>query len=288
MGDPQAEDGIDPACRGCYARAHAENPFWWGGQTMFPVWVHDARRRFFDEKHYLEPLKWNRAAEKSRKPEHVFCMSMGDWAEGRPDQHPYLDKYLFPIIEETQWLIWLLLTKRPQIAGKIVPERWQRDGWPKNAWPSVSAVTQQWWDIRLPHLLTIRALRHFVSAEPLMERIDMRLTEKVMECQQCQGKGLRNEKPCRVCLDSAAGQAYFSRPSWIIVGGQSGTQARPMHPDWPRAIRDQCVAVGVPFFFTQWGDWAPNQCNGISNQAGMVRIGKKALAECFMVALGIK
>jgi protein gp37 len=168
----------------------------------------------------------------------------------------------------------LLLTKRPQSARKIVPERWQRDGWPKNAWPGVSAVTQQWWDIRLPHLLTIRALRHFVSAEPLMERIAMRLTEKVMECPQCQGTGLRNEKPCRVRLDSAAGQ-YFSRPSWIIVGGQSDTQARPMHPDWPRAIRDQSVAVGVPFFFKQWGEWAPNQCDGISNQAGMVRIGKK-------------
>lgn len=45
---------------------------------------------------------------------------------------------------------------------------------------------------------------------------------------------------------------------WIIVGGESGTDARPMHPDWARSIRDQCADCGVPFFFKQWGEWAPN------------------------------
>lgn len=44
---------------------------------------------------------------------------------------------------------------------------------------------------------------------------------------------------------------------WVVAGGESGPGARPMHPDWPRALRDQCAAAGVPFFFKQWGDWAP-------------------------------
>lgn len=46
-------------------------------------------------------------------------------------------------------------------------------------------------------------------------------------------------------------------PDWVICGGESGPGARPMHPDWARGLRDQCVEAGVPFFFKQWGEWAP-------------------------------
>jgi protein gp37 len=44
---------------------------------------------------------------------------------------------------------------------------------------------------------------------------------------------------------------------WVIVGGESGPNARPMHPDWARSLKDQCKAAGVPFLFKQWGEWAP-------------------------------
>jgi protein gp37 len=44
---------------------------------------------------------------------------------------------------------------------------------------------------------------------------------------------------------------------WVIVGGESGSHARPMHPDWARSLRDQCAAAGVPFLFKQWGEWLP-------------------------------
>jgi protein gp37 len=54
----------------------------------------------------------------------------------------------------------------------------------------------------------------------------------------------------------------YGRIHWVIVGGESGTNARPMHPDWVRSIRDQCVAAGVPFFFKQWGEWTPDTPNG--------------------------
>lgn len=223
VGDPHAENCIDPACEGCYARVRAENPFWWGRTTMFPVWGQDVGRRFFREEHYLEPLKWNAAAEKAGKPARVFCMSMGDWAEGRPDQRPFLDRHLYPLIPATPWLIWLLLTKRPKIARHIVPQEWQRHGWPKNAWPGTTAVTQKWWDLRVPQLMEIPAERQFVSVEPQAERIDMR--------------GLR--------------------PSWVINGGKSGAKAPPMHPALPRSLRDQAVAAGLSYHFKQWGEWAP-------------------------------
>ena len=50
----------------------------------------------------------------------------------------------------------------------------------------------------------------------------------------------------------------FPSLDWVITGGESGPDARPMHPDWTRYLRDQCAAAGVPFFFKQWGEWSPD------------------------------
>jgi protein gp37 len=264
--------GGDPACDGCYAKARAENPYWWGAQTMFPIWGADAERRYFSGAHYEDPLRWNRRAEQAGKPARVFCMSMGDWAEGRPKQREFLEKHLFPLIPQTPWLIWLLLTKHPTAAAKIVPDSWQRHGWPKNAWPGVTAVTQQWWDIRVPQLMKIPAQQHFVSAEPLFERIDMRPQSPgvhpprrpyMMACPRCNGTMSEpvagGGKPCGLCFDSPAAQGWFDLPSWVIVGGKTGRQddTTPMHPDHARALRDQCGEAGIPFFFKQWGTWHP-------------------------------
>jgi len=61
-------------------------------------------------------------------------------------------------------------------------------------------------------------------------------------CPEC-GHTMVYQHPDTVCLD------------WVIVGGESGDGARPMHPDWARSLRDQCATAGVPFFFKQWGEW---------------------------------
>lgn len=248
--------GGDPACELCYAEDRAENPYWWGAETAFPIWGAETPRRFFGEAHYRDPLRWNRRARKRGAPARVFCMSMGDWAEGRPDQRAYLEKHLFPVIEETPWLTWLLLTKRPTIAASIVPESWRRNGWPRNAWPGVSAVTQQWWDLRLPQLMRIPASRHFVSCEPLVGTIDMRLrpirnAPATMFCPVCRGAAGQ----CPAC--DAFG--YVPAPAWVICGGMSGAREKvtPMHPAHARGLRDQCIAGRIPFFFKQWGSWLP-------------------------------
>lgn len=60
---------------------------------------------------------------------------------------------------------------------------------------------------------------------------------------------------------------------WVVAGGESGPRARPMHPDWARALRDRCQAADVPFFFKQWGEWEPTKWRGI----GYERIGRKSL-----------
>ena len=115
-----------------------------------------------------------------------------------------------------------------------------------NVWLGVSAERQQEADERIPDLLATPAAVRFVSAEPLLGPIDFTSLPSI--------SGIGRH------LDalSNAGCEHADIPSkldWIIVGGESGPNARPMHPDWARAIRDQCAAAGVPFFFKQWGEW---------------------------------
>lgn len=104
--------------------------------------------------------------------------------------------------------------------------------WPlPNVWLGVSAENQQWADLRIPALLDTPAAVRFVSAEPLLGPIDLMSV------------------PPRVGGVPAI--------DWVIVGGESGHGARPMHPDWARSLRDQCTGAGVAFLFKQWGEWVP-------------------------------
>ncbi|MBN7468640.1 phage Gp37/Gp68 family protein [Mycobacteroides abscessus] len=109
------------------------------------------------------------------------------------------------------------------------------DWWPlPNVWLGVSAEDQKRADLRIPALLDTPAAVRFVSAEPLLGPIDL------------------HGDPI------AKGSVFWiGHLDWVIVGGESGPGARPMHPDWARSMRDQCVAAGVPFLFKQWGEWSP-------------------------------
>jgi hypothetical protein len=88
-------------------------------------------------------------------------------------------------------------------------------------------------------LLSIPAAVRFVSVEPMLGPIEM---------SRQQGSWLGPATQSRGMHDGI---------DWVICGGESGPGARPMHPAWARALRDQCQAAGVPFFFKQWGEWAP-------------------------------
>lgn len=154
------------------------------------------------------------------------------------------------------------------------------DRWPlPNVWLGVSAEDQQRADERIPDLLATPAAIRFVSAEPLLAPIDFEpwlnwkdlgaeVDGKSWGCQGCddgcpscpQGKAHYHveEGP----WDEAEGHPEWVTATrvtldWIIVGGESGREARPMHPDWARQIRDQCAAAGTAFFFKQWGEWVP-------------------------------
>jgi protein gp37 len=143
--------------------------------------------------------------------------------------------------------------ERLQRGVSVLPDSRRADGtyaWPlSNVWLGVSVENQQWADIRIPALLGTPAAVRFLSCEPLLGPVDIaRYIDPERECN------------CHVPAMDGAGQhsaacRCLTQPeiSWVIVGGESGKGARPMHPDWARSLRDQCTTAGIPFHFKQWG-----------------------------------
>jgi protein gp37 len=124
-----------------------------------------------------------------------------------------------------------------------------------NVWLGVSTERQQEADERIPLLLQTPAAIRFVSAEPLLAPID--LSTPFASGRPYLGLPIHQNPH-----DESWHQYGRSIPhlDWVIAGGESGPNARPMHPDWARLLRDQCAAAGVNYFFKQWGEWAPGEC----------------------------
>jgi len=207
---------VSPACDNCYAEA-------WARRTGHAVWGAKTDRRFLSEFYWKQPHSWNRQAKKRRGRSRVFCASMADVFEWRADLTPWRTK-LWTLIEETPHLDWLLLTKRPHLAQRLVP--WG-DSWPENVWLGATVESQRFADKRMHHLIDVPAKVRFVSCEPLRSSIDL---EPYLASEE---------------LD------------WVIAGGESGALARASEPNWYRELRDQCVSYSVAFHFKQWGEWAP-------------------------------
>jgi len=127
--------------------------------------------------------------------------------------------------------------------------------WPlPNVWAGVSIEDQQTADARITHLLATPAAVRWVSAEPLLGVVDLTDIGTVAVY------GNYNALTGRFIgygNDTEVSGYAFRRLDWVVCGGESGPNARPMHPDWARSLRDQCAAAGVPFMFKQWGEWCP-------------------------------
>lgn len=216
---------VSPGCEHCYAEAFAK-------RTGNDVWGKNADRRFFGDKHWSEPLRWNAKAERDGVRRRVFCASMADVFEDRPELAEHRAR-LFDTITATPWLDWQLLTKRPEnvlrlVDGWIVdPER--PDDWPANVWIGTTVEDQQRMHERVGHLSAIPNHCRFLSCEPLLGPVDLSVWLR----------GLRGVI------------------QWVIVGGESGPKHRPLNLDWARELRDQCHQYGVPFFFKQVGGRTP-------------------------------
>jgi len=268
---------VSEACTNCYAEGVAKR---FGGDK--PLWGPDHAIRTFGEKHWNEPLRWDRSAAKAGVRRRVFCASMADVFEDHGEL-PGLRARLWELIEKTPNLDWLLLTKRPQNVLEMVPSTWHcpcgapaevhPDSYakfPDNVWIGTSVETQERAAERIPHLLRIPARVRFLSMEPLRGPVD--LTARVGEvfvdggtgdewaaplwaCRDCGGSRYSQTAPHVVTCSSCSGTGVGIH--WVIAGGESGLRARPSHPAWFRDLRDQCAQAGVPFFFKQWGNWAP-------------------------------
>jgi protein gp37 len=238
---------ISPGCDNCYAADMAHRYGW-------AEFVTGAPRHRTSASYWRQPLRWNRQAEANGVRKKVFP-SLCDPFDAEVDRAWRRD--LVDLIHATPWLIWLLLTKRPHLAGKY----WAELDMPANVWLGTSVENQTMAELRVPQLLEVPAKVRFLSCEPLLGPIDLTAI--------CTGHHF---------IDALSGHRYHDHDSptpsetkpcakidWVIAGGESGPKARAPHPDWIRSLARQCIwsderlgHPGTPFFFKQWGEWAPS------------------------------
>lgn len=237
---------VSEGCKFCYAEAWDKR---WNGEH----WGPNTTRRTFADKHWNEPLKWNKLAGHLGVRLKVFCASMADWAEDNPSIVGERAR-LFQLIKATPNLNWLLLTKRcdEKLLGKL-PDDWGQ-GY-DNVWLGTSCENQKAANDRIPYLLQIPAVVHFISGEPLLGPIDFENIEVNSRQLGFDFEGAEDHVQKFNSLSPESSDFPFAL-NWVIVGGESGDNARPMHPDWAASIMYQCSKYeDVHFFFKQWGEW---------------------------------
>lgn len=224
---------VSPGCDNCYAERDAGRHY--PGRVLWGV---DAERRTFGEKHWNEPLRWERRAIRENRRLRVFCASMADVF----DKNAPARNELWGLIAATPHLDWLILTKRIGNVPRMLPIDWG-DGYP-NVWLGISVVNQEEADRDIPKLIELPARVRFLSCEPLLGRIDLCAQfgmwwNQTMDCWEGTGQHINRDSWGRPRID------------WVIVGGESGHKARPMEFRWAQSLRDQCLAAKAAFFFKQ-------------------------------------
>lgn len=216
---------VSPGCMNCYALDLMETRY----QRV--KWGPTGERKRTSDTYWRQPIRWNKQAEANGVRTKVFCASLADVFEDRPEVIPWRND-LFALIEQTPSLDWLLLTKRPENITAMFPTKWRAHKWgkpPENIWFGTSVENQEQADKRIPHLLKVDARIRFLSMEPLLGEVMLRRW-----------------------IPPSDGWAP-SPINWIIVGGESGSQARPMQIEWAQDIRRQCSKANIPFFMKQIG-----------------------------------
>jgi len=270
---------VSQGCKNCYAERD------WGRLSKIGGNVYTGRA-FTDVMCHPErldqPLRW-------KKPRRIFVNSMSDlFHESVPDS--FIDK-VFAVMALAERHTFQVLTKRPArmlsyfLSGPkehtVKGEAWEMLGhypkypnagmkapWPlPNVWLGVSVEDQATADERIPLLLDTPSAVRWISAEPLLESVDLTDLTVSLPDGVAQWNALHFDNDRGDC--APYGSATID---WIVVGGESGPNARPMRPDWVRSLRDQCQASGVPFFFKQWGEWsnAGSQRPGASGMFAVV------------------
>jgi protein gp37 len=225
-------DKVSPGCDHCYAMTLAPRLKGMGSKAY--QLDGDARTSGpgFLAHEWPAALDW---PLHKRKPMRVFVNSMSDLFHANIS-----DEYIarvFDVMERSPQHTFQILTKR-----HARMKAWTTAHRPTplpNVWLGVSVESQQWANLRIPALVHTPAAVRFLSCEPLLGPVTFRWAMWQPF----------SEEPGGV-TDHLDG---LRRLDWVIAGGESGPGSRPMHPDWVRTIRDQCVEADVAFLFKQWG-----------------------------------
>lgn len=272
---------VSQGCKNCYALREwprlAANPkaTAYFGREFTDVAVHPERLD--------APLRWT-------KPRKIFVNSMSDlFHQDVPDD--FIDR-VFAVMALSPQHTFQVLTKRPERMLAYMTQdghgRWGFiDGRARqiyaaqhgrrfppgkillgplpNVWLGVSVEDQATADARIPLLLQTPAVVRWISAEPLLGPVSL-------------ARWLRQRSDYVIHSSDYGFEFYNETPplDWIVVGGESGPKARPMHPDWVRSLRDQCAASGVAFLMKQWGSWAPTAAISGAGDGLLTKVGKKA------------
>lgn len=266
---------ISPACDNCYAEG-------WAKRSGMVKWgAHESRVRT-STANWKQPLKWNKQVQlaqnawdgfkksnpgltdsdliekgfiKPKRPR-VFCASLADVFDNAVPDEWRAD--LFSLIAATPYLDWLLLTKRIGNVEKMLIHAIGDSFYPnhENVWIGITVCNQEEADRDIPKLLKIHAAKRFLSIEPMLGEIDL--------------SNIPRRSNVRYNSQPKSWEGWLATQiNWVICGGESGSKARPMQREWARYLFQQCSNFRIPFFFKQWGEFAPDE------SGNMLRVGKK-------------
>jgi len=232
--------------RGCakVSAGYAENaaPVRIARSKGLETWGAGAAREIASESMWRQPLLWDRKAKEAGERHRVFCASLADVFEDYQGPSAEAVKAarlrLWALIEATPHLDWLLLTKRPQNVMGMIPDSWRAE-MPRNVWMGCTVENQEAAEERMLWLFNIPAKVRFVSQEPQVGPIDWNRIEF--------------NRSVKSLVSVYYNALSSGRLNWIIVGGESGSNARPFAVSWARKTVAQCKAAGVPVFVKQLG-----------------------------------
>ncbi|MBD3251494.1 DUF5131 family protein [Candidatus Uhrbacteria bacterium] len=264
---------VSPGCAHCYAERMARRL---AGRYGYPEAPHHFDVTLHRDKLFA-PLHW-------KKPRQVFVCSMSDLFHEDVEMNWQVD--IFAVMALTQRHTYQVLTKRPSRMRDVLSDgmgfwsrvtkraidmavqnglevRWDkmkiplvRHGLP-NVWLGITVEDQQRVDERIPHLLDAPAVIRFLSVEPMLGLVDISPHLEDSEGREAQGAGWTNSGLLSPQDERGQRTKRERAIHLVIVGGETGPGARPMHPDWVRLLRDQCQEASVSFFFKAWGAWRP-------------------------------
>jgi protein gp37 len=254
---------VSPGCAKCYAKElhDKRHKAYLAGKRMLPQYAQPFEVVQLKPERFEAPLHW-------RKPRRVFVNSVSDlFHYDVPDT--FLDR-VFAVMQASPGHTFQVLTKRPErmreyIAGaelrvaatceEIAHEHeWchahDDRPWPlSNVWLGASVENQRFADERIPLLLQTPAAVRFLSCEPLLGPVDLTCIGEFEDDSDYRLNGLTGEER----YPGSVRRGILPGVDWVIVGGESGSKARPMALQWPRSILKQCQATGVACFVKQLG-----------------------------------